>query len=48
MRVRLEKAARRHALEVSALWRIYPKEVDQELIRTARVETRLRRAAEIA
>ena len=48
MRARLEKAARRHALEVSALWRIYPKEVDPELIRTARVETRLRRAAEIA
>ena len=48
MRTRLEKAARQNALEVSALWRIYPHEVDPELIRTARVESRLRRAAETA
>jgi hypothetical protein len=48
VRIRLEKAARRHAFEVSALWRIYPQDVDPELIRTARVESRLRLAAEIA
>ena len=45
-RTRLEKAARRNADEVSALWRIYPQAVDAELIRASRVESRLRHAAQ--
>lgn len=48
LRRRLELAARHNALEVSTLWRVYPPDVDKELIRTARVESRLRRAVERA
>lgn len=46
VRTRLEKAARRNAAEINALWRVYPLSVDAELIRTARVESRLRHAAQ--
>lgn len=44
LRARLEQAAQRHALLVDALWRLYPRILDPEVINRARVEARLRRA----
>jgi hypothetical protein len=44
LRARLEQAAQHHALLVDALWRLYPRIIDPELINRARVEARLRRA----
>lgn len=43
-RAHLERAALRQALLVDALWRLYPRIVDPELINRARVEAKLRRA----
>lgn len=45
LRSDLEAKAARHALLVDALWRLYPRILDPELVRRARVEARLRRAA---
>lgn len=42
-RARFEDAARREALLVDALWRLYPEVLDEELVNRARVEARLRR-----
>jgi hypothetical protein len=44
LRGRLESAAARHALAVDALWRLYPRILDPDLIKRARVEARLRHA----
>jgi hypothetical protein len=41
----LESAAVRHAPALDALWRLYPRILDPDLIRRARVEARLRRVA---
>lgn len=41
----LEAKAVHHALLVDALWRLYPRVLDSELIKRARIEARLRRAA---
>ena len=41
----LETQAVRYALQDEALWRLYPRVLDEELIRRARVEARLRRSA---
>jgi hypothetical protein len=41
----LEAKAAHHALLVDALWRLYPRVLDLELVRRARIEARLRRAA---
>ena len=41
----LEAKAVHHALLVDALWRLYPRVLDPELIQRARVEARLRRSA---
>lgn len=43
-RAALEQAAARHALLVDRLWRLYPRLMDPELVRRARVEARLRTA----
>jgi hypothetical protein len=43
-RAELERAAARHALLVSRLWRLYPRVLDDAFIRRARVEAQLRRA----
>jgi hypothetical protein len=43
-RKRMEQAARRQALTVDRLWRVYPKIIGRGLIDAARVEARLRRA----
>ena len=43
-RGRLEHLARPHALELAALWRLYPKIVHPELITSARVEAGIRLA----
>jgi len=40
----LEELARGAALEVSAIWRLFPETVSTEFLRTARVEARLRKA----
>lgn len=40
----LEREARRHALLVNALWRLYPRIIDEGLITQARVEARLRQS----
>ena len=40
----LEAKAVRHALRVDALWRLYPRILDPELITRARIEARLRRS----
>jgi len=44
-RGRLEHLARRHAVELAALWQLYPKIVHPELITSARVEAGIRLAA---
>lgn len=41
----LEAKAVHHALLVDALWRLYPRVLDSELIKRARIEARLRRSA---
>jgi hypothetical protein len=41
----LEVKAVRHALLVENLWRLYPRVLDPELIKRARIEARLRRSA---
>lgn len=41
----LESAAARHAPALDASWRLYPRILDPDLIRRARVEARLRRVA---
>ena len=41
----LEAKAVHHALLVDALWRLYPRVLDPELIQRARVEARLRRSS---
>jgi hypothetical protein len=43
-RGRLEHLARRQALELAALWRLYPKIVHPELVTSARVEAGIRLA----
>jgi hypothetical protein len=43
-RDRLERAARTHALEVDALYRLYPKVLDTGLLQSIRVEARLRQS----
>ena len=45
LRVRLERLAVDRALELARYWRLYPKVIDRALLRRARVEARLRRAA---
>lgn len=45
-RVRLEQAARQHALEVDRFYRLYPAVADQELMAAIRVEANLRRASD--
>lgn len=44
-RARLERQASGHALLVESTWRLYPKVLDLDRLRRARVEARLRRAA---
>jgi hypothetical protein len=44
-RADLEAKAVHHALLVDALWRLYPRVLDDTLIRRARIEARLRRSA---
>jgi len=44
LRAGLEQAASSHAIEVSRLWRLYPRVLDGEFVRRARVEAELRRA----
>jgi hypothetical protein len=44
LRAGLEQAASRYAIEVSQLWRLYPRVLDAEFVRRARVEAQLRRA----
>jgi len=44
LRRQLEGQAVHRALLVDAIWRIYPKMLDQDLVNRARVEARLRRA----
>lgn len=41
----LEAIARQSAAAIADLWRLYPASVDRELVKTARVETQLRKAA---
>ncbi|MGE5154064.1 MAG: hypothetical protein ACM3ST_08620, partial [Bdellovibrio bacteriovorus] len=41
----LEAKAAHHALLVDALWRLYPRILDPDLIKRARIEARLRRSA---
>lgn len=41
----LEAKAVHHALPVDALWRLYPRVMDPQLIQRARIEARLRRSA---
>lgn len=43
-RAGLEQAASSHAIDVSLLWRLYPRVLDAEFVRRARVEAELRRA----
>ncbi|KAA6185988.1 hypothetical protein F2Q65_06360 [Thiohalocapsa marina] len=45
-RAELEQDAARHARLVAGLWRLYPRIIDQALLRRARVEAELRRAHE--
>jgi len=45
VRADLEAKAVHHALLVDALWRLYPRVLDDALIRRARIEARLRRSA---
>ena len=45
VRATLEVKAAHHALLVDAMWRLYPRIVDQGLIQRARIEAQLRRAA---
>ncbi len=42
LRARLEREARHQALEVAALWRLYPKVLDPGFLNAARVEARIR------
>jgi len=44
IRAELEHAAVHHAVVVDAIWRLYPKVVEPELLAQARVEAKLRRA----
>lgn len=44
LRARLEREARRHALAVDLVWRLYPKVLDPALVRRSRVEAKLRRS----
>jgi hypothetical protein len=44
LRAGLEQAASSYAIEVSQLWRLYPRVLDAEFVRRARVEAELRRA----
>jgi hypothetical protein len=46
VRQRLEVAARAHAFDVERFHALYPEVVDREMVDAARVEARLRRAAE--
>jgi hypothetical protein len=48
LRGRLEYAAARHALALDGLWRLYPRILDPDLIKRARVEARLRHADALA
>lgn len=41
----IEHQARESALAVNALWRLYPKDVDSDLIKSARIEARIRTAS---
>ena len=43
-RAALEEQASRDMLAVDALWRLYPRIIDRDLVKRARVEARLRRA----
>jgi plasmid stability protein len=45
VRATLEVKAAHHALLVDAMWRLYPRMLDQGLIQRARIEAQLRRAA---
>lgn len=45
LRRKLEEQAVRRTLLVDAIWRLYPKMLDRDLINRARVEARLRRAS---
>lgn len=45
-RLRLEQAAKTHALEVERFCSLYPEVADQKLMNTIRVEARLRRASQ--
>lgn len=45
VRQRLEQAARAYVFDVARFYRLYPDVVDQELLNSARVEARMRRAA---
>ena len=45
LRDRLEHAARARAMEVEALYRLYPRFLNTDLLRAIRVEARMRRTA---
>ena len=44
LRQRLENAASQHAIEVANFFHLYPEVVNEDLLATARVEARLRKA----
>ena len=44
LRAELERQAAGHTLAVDAVWRLYPRVIDRDLVKRARVEARLRRA----
>ena len=45
LRAELERSASAHALAVSRLWRLYPRVLDTDFVRRARVEAQLRQAS---